>query len=159
MSLTNRLLTIFVLVLFENPAAVAEQSSGSSSLSKHQAKVLEPIAATPEEHARLAAYYRAEARKFDDKVRYHEEMRETYRKNPLPFDGKTAVPMERHCKEWAWRFSSQAERASVLATFHEQKVFSLAPTSPTSITLAQTGLRSTGFTGTSASTLNSEATR
>jgi len=121
MPLKNKLLLTFLLLMLWSSSGIAKEMKAFALPSTQELNALEADAATPEEHARLAAYYRDEARKLDNKVRYHDEMGQMYRKNPLPFDGKTAVPMGRHCREWARHFNDEAERAAVLAAFHEQK--------------------------------------
>jgi hypothetical protein len=159
MPIKNKFVPIFLLLLLGASVGIAEQSNASAVLTKKQAKALEATASTPQDHLNLSAYYRAEARKFEREVRYHEEMAEIYRKNPLPFDGKVAVPMQRHCKDWASYFAQKAERATVLATFHEQKA---AGSNLTTNVFAQPslwGLRSSGFNGTNISSVTTQATR
>jgi hypothetical protein len=140
---TKRLLIAPLLWMFWSSPAVAEETPTSAPLTQQQAKALEARASTSEEHAHLAAYYRREERRLDDKARYHDEMREIYRKRPLPFDGKMAVPMERHCTEWAWHFRGQAERAAVLAAFHNLPAGSSNATYLSE--LGDRALRTTGF--------------
>ena len=128
MSINNQFLALSLLLILGSSAGMAEQTSNISvALSSKQARALETTAATPQEHLSLSVYYREQARKFDQKVRYHEEMAEIYRRNPLPFDGKMAVPMQRHCKDSITDFSKQEERATVLAAFHEEKAIGGKP--------------------------------
>jgi hypothetical protein len=145
---------IFLLPLLAIVTAVAlgEQpnSSIATVLSTKQARQLEHTAATPNDHLRLAIYYKQQMSKFDAKMRYHEEMAEMYRRTPLPFDGKMAVPMQRHCKEWAARFDEQAERASVMATLHEYKAKGQAADSTALAHVSRVGLRNSGFGTTTA---------
>lgn len=149
---------ISVLLLVGSFIALAEQPTASIAvLSRKQAAALESTASTPEDHLRLSVYYQAQARKFDERVRYHQEMAEWYRQRPLPNDGKMPVPMQRHCKEWASRFAEQAERAAVLASFHEEKA--LGPGAViSSDQLTASGLRSSGFVATNESPRMIEAT-
>jgi hypothetical protein len=94
-------------------ASAERPSSNPTVLTAKKARLLELTAISSADHLSLANYYKEQARKFDDKARYHEDMAEIYRRKPLPFDEKMAVPMQRHCKEWAARFREPAERASV----------------------------------------------
>ncbi len=138
---------ILVLLVLGASMAVADQptSSVAAVLRKKQANKLELTASTPQDHLRLAVYYREQARKLDERVRYHEAMAEKYRQRPLPFDGKMPVPMQRHCKDWASRFVEQAERAAVLASFHEEKALGSTPSAGAVRQTARLGLRSSGF--------------
>jgi len=150
MSINNNFLALSLLLFLGSSVGLAEQAPNISVvLTTKQARALEATANTPQEHLSLSAYYREEARKFEQKVRYHEEMAEMYRKNPLPYDGKLAVPMQRHCKDWATHFSELAERAAVLATFHEEKALGATPNTSAFAQPSRWGLQSSGFGGAS----------
>lgn len=137
---------ILALVIPASMAMAEEPASrGAAVLSKKQAATLELTASTPEDHLKLAAYYQAQARRFDQKVRYHQEMAEWYRERPLPYDGKMPIPMQRHCKEWASRFAEQAERVAVLAKLHEQRALGVTTSASAFEHPSQWGLRSIGF--------------
>lgn len=139
-------LIVVLLVIGTSMAVAEEPTSGIAAvLSNKQAKKLELTASTPQDHSKLAVYYREQARKFDERVRYHEDMAEMYRQSPLPFDGKMPVPMQRHCKEWASRFAEQAERAAVLASLHENKALGSTSSASAFEHPGQWGLRSAGF--------------
>ena len=113
-----------VVLLFGTLFAWADQGSGDSDLlTKKEAKALEATANTPEEHMKLATYYREQTRKLDEKVRYSEEMAESYRQHSFPLDGKMAVPMWRRCEDWASEFAEEEKRAMELAKFHAAKAF------------------------------------
>lgn len=81
-----------------------------------------------------------------------------YRKNPLPYDGKMAVPMQRHCEYWASHFRKQQERAAVLATFHEEKALGATPNTSAFAQPSRWGLQSSGFGGASTAGLMIQAT-
>ncbi|MBB6143012.1 hypothetical protein HNQ77_000956 [Silvibacterium bohemicum] len=128
MSINHRFLALSLLLILGISDGMAEQASNISIvLTKKQARALEATAATPQEHLSLSVYYREQARNLGEKVRYHEEMAAMYRKNPLPFDGKMAVPMQRHCEDSISDFSKQEERATILAAFHEEKALGARP--------------------------------
>lgn len=144
----KRALTALTLIMAiaASMAMAEEPTSGDAAvLSQKQATRLELTASTPEDHLKLAAYYQAEARRFDEKVRYHQEMAAWYRERPSPLDGKMPIPMQRHCKEWASHFAEQAERAAVLSNLHEQKALGVTSSTSTFEHPSQWGLRSTGF--------------
>jgi len=127
--------------------AFGEQSaSGVATVaSKKEAKQLELTASTPQDHLRLAVYYRAQAQKFDGMFRYHEDMGEMYRHTPLPFDGKMPISMQRHCMDWAGHYRDQAERAAVLASLHEEKALEHTSTTGALELPSLSGLRNSGF--------------
>ena len=159
MPFRKRLLAIIVSIFLGSSVVIADQAmSGSLMLTRREARALEATANTPQEHLRLALYYHELARKFDERVRYHEEMGEFYKKNPPPSGGKQAVPIERHCREWAWRFAGQAERAAVLAAFHEEKALGSTPTASALAQSSRSGLRATGFGGENQGALTIQAT-
>jgi len=159
MSINKNLLALSLLLSLGSSVGMAEQASNISVvLTTKQAKALEATANTPQEHLSLSTYYRKEAHRFEQKGRYHEEMAEMYRNNPLPFDGKTAVPMQRHCKDWLSHFSEQEERAAVLATFHEEKALGAKPNANTFAQPSRWGLQTSGFGGLSTDGLMIQAT-
>ncbi len=148
MPINNKFLALPLLLFLGSSAGMAGQASNVSvALTTKQARALEATANTPKEHLSLSVYYREEARRFEQKVRYHEEMAEMYRKNPLPYDGKMAVPMQRHCEYWASHFREQGERAAVLATFHEEKALGAMPNTSVFAQPSHWGLQSSGFGG------------
>ena len=115
---------ISVLLLVGSSIALAEQPTASIAvLSRKQAAALESTASTSEDHRRLSVYYQAQARRFDERVRYHQEMAEMYRERPLSFDGKMpyGADTQSHCKYWIWHFHGQAQRARDLAAQHEKQ--------------------------------------
>jgi hypothetical protein len=85
-------------------------------------------------------------------------MAEMYQRNPLPFDGKLAVPMQRDCRDWASHFSEQEERAAVLATFHEEKALGATPNTSAFAQPNRWGLQSSGFDGANTGGLMIQAT-
>lgn len=123
---TFSILMLSSLIIVSSIVSADQSTNSSAVFSKKHATELEATASSPQDHQKLAAYYRAQEQKFAERVRYHQEMAALYRLNPLPYDGKTAVPMQRHCKEWTLSFAKQAERAAVLAKYHEQKALGSA---------------------------------
>jgi hypothetical protein len=124
---------------------LAEQRPNTGKLSSRQARALELTADTPADHLRLATYYQEQVHRLAAKATYHEEMARMYRERPLPFDGKLAVPMQRHCKEWAARFDEQAERAALMAALHEYKASGQVLDPSALAHLARVSLGKSGF--------------
>lgn len=120
-------------------------SDVTNKLSLKQARSLELTADTPADHMRLATYYQEQVHRLAAKATYHEEMAQMYRERPLPFDGKLALPMQRHCKEWAARFDERAERAAVMAALEEYKASSHVVDPGALAHLARVSLRNRGF--------------
>jgi len=148
MSVKNTLpaLTVAFFVVGTSLAFGEQSPSGVATVaSKREAKQLELTASTPQDHLRLAVYYRAQAQKFDGMVRYHQDMAEMYRHTPLPFDGKVPISTYRHCVDWAARFRDQAERAAVLASLHEEKALGHISIADAFEHPSLWGLRSSGF--------------
>lgn len=122
MPIKNRYLMLPLVLSFGALLVRADQRSAvSNALTKKQAQTLEATANTPDDHLKLANYYREQARKLDEKVRYNEEMAAMYRQRPFPLDGKMGIPMQRLCKDWAAHFAEQEERVIALANFHAAK--------------------------------------
>ena len=149
MTIKKKLVPVFLILFLGSLVGMAEQtSSASAALTKKQAHALEARANTPQEHLTLSMYYKNEAHKFEREVQYHEEMAEIYRRNPLPYDGKMVVPMQRHCKDLEFYYGQRAERATVLATYHELKALGSEPSASALAQPSDWGLRRTDFKGT-----------
>lgn len=74
MPINNKFLALPLLLFLGSSAGMEGQAPNVSvALTTKQARALEATANTPQEHLRLSAYYREEARRFEQKVRYHEE--------------------------------------------------------------------------------------
>jgi hypothetical protein len=88
----------------------------SHKLSPSEVKTLIKNASMPEDHLRLAEYFRQEADEEATAAKLHNEMAETYASRPLPSglpsaDTPTVAEMKSHCRE----FASNAGRASAIA--------------------------------------------
>ena len=116
----------FLITVAMIAAAVAqaghesELSAAVSHLSHKQVKQLIATASTPEDHQKLAEYFRWEAGKMREKEQYHFEMAEIYRLHPLPFDSKLPMPMQQHCKYFAEKARDAAKADEDLADMHER---------------------------------------
>lgn len=99
-------------------ASASEQASTSPALSGREQT--EPIR---RDDTKLASRYRELARKYEQKVKYHEEMAELYRQHPLSFDGKLpyGMQMQNHCRYFADSYREKARRALRQAQLLETK--------------------------------------
>lgn len=118
-------ISFLVMVALIAPAvAQVEPESGPptavSHLSRKQVKRLIATASTPEDHLKLAEYFRWEAGKMKEKEQYHLEMADIYRLHPLPFDSKLPMPMQQHCKYFAEKARDAAKADEELADIHER---------------------------------------
>jgi hypothetical protein len=69
MPINNKFLALPLLLFLGSSVGMAEQASNNSVvLTTKRARALEATATTPQEHLSLSAYYREEARKFEQKV-------------------------------------------------------------------------------------------
>jgi len=84
-------------------------------LTKKEVKALIVSAKTPEDHLKLASYFRGEAKQQQDKAKYHEEMADLYKNNPTP-----RTQMSQHCRQFAEEARKAAEAANSMADEHEK---------------------------------------
>ena len=88
----------------------------AAPLTKQQVKELIKTAKTPEEHMKLAQYYRYEADKFKSEAQEHKEMSAEYAGRPFP----KGRPMSEHCNDVSGYLTRAAEKAERMATMHEE---------------------------------------
>ena len=100
----------------------AAEKTGQPQLTKREVKALIVNAQTPEDHMKLAAYFRDEARQEESKAKYHDEMAELYRQHPLPYESKqpSSLRMQNHCKHFADEARKGAANANAMAEEHEK---------------------------------------
>lgn len=111
---THALLQILALCLATAGANGQEQQLDKThKLSPSEVKTLIKGASTPEDHLKLAEYFRQEAAEEAAAAKLHDEMAEAYEPSPLPskFKAPTAGEMKSHCRE----FARNAEKASAIA--------------------------------------------
>lgn len=105
-------------------AASSQVSSASSSkpekIKKAELLSLIATASTPEQHARLARYYKAEAGRFSEQARDHQEQAEQYKKNPTTSNDKFVRGTVDHCDYIAESLRQSAAKAQELAQMHEK---------------------------------------
>jgi len=114
-----RMAVLAVLFIATSVFSVAAQDHAMNmkehQLSKKEVKALIVSAKTPEDHMRLASYFRGEAQQMQAKAKYHEEMAELYKNNR---SGK--VDMSKHCQYFADEAKKAAEAANSMADEHEK---------------------------------------
>lgn len=92
---------------------------------KKDLKVLLKTAKEPQEHLRIAAYYRQEAAHKRAEAKEHADLAAIYEKDK-PFAameakyGKAFEPGASHCKTFAALAANQAKEADALAALHEE---------------------------------------
>ena len=90
---------------------------------KKELKTLLKTAKEPQEHLRIAAYYRQEAARLTASSKEHAELADIYAKTPphpmVSKHGDTFGQGASHCKKWAELQAEEAKEAEGLATLHE----------------------------------------
>jgi len=114
-----RLAVLAILFLTTSALSVAAQDHAMNTkehqLSKKEVKALIVSAKTPEDHMKLASYFRGEAKQQQAKAKYHDEMAELYKNNPAP-----KMEMAKHCKYFAEESRKAALAANSMADEHEK---------------------------------------
>jgi hypothetical protein len=114
-----RVAVLAILFLSTSVLFVAAQEHAMNmkdqQLTKKEVKALIVSAKTPEDHMKLASYFRGEARRMEASAKYHDEMAELYKTNQT---GKT--DMTKHCKYFADEARKAAEAANSMADEHEK---------------------------------------
>lgn len=89
-------------------------------LNKKELRVLIANARSPEEHERIATYYRAEAERLTAMQRDHEEELAAYLKNPSSHPSPKWPTLDQHCRQLAYYYGKAAEKALALADLHDR---------------------------------------
>lgn len=131
MELSQALLIATALFAVALSAAAPEQPGSDQRLSPSEVKTLIKNASTPEDHLKLAEYFKQEAAAAAAKL--HEEMAEIYEPSPVPskFKPPSVAEMKGHCREFARNATKASETASKMAAEHE-KLAELMRTAPPS---------------------------
>jgi hypothetical protein len=104
-------------------AAAQTPAADNHTLSPSEVKTLIRGASTPEDHLKLAAYFKQEALDEAASAKLHVEMAEAYEPGsaaPSMFKPRSLKEMQGHCKEFARNANKAAEVASKMATEHEK---------------------------------------
>jgi hypothetical protein len=114
------LLSVTLTLLMGLPLTSWAASDKLPALTAKDVKALIATAKTPEQHLRIANYFRHEAEKYEAEAKDHAEMEEAYRQNPLPKNiGGGSGPIS-HCEILAKSSQEMANTARELAAEHEQ---------------------------------------
>jgi len=123
----NKNVTAFLLVavLSLTTLGAASQARGQETHPKLSSKQLHQLIAnakTPEDHQKLAAYYRDLAAQAKAQAAEHEKMVEAYNQNPLshPPEKATAGGPAEHCRTLIRLYNDEAKEDLALADQHEQ---------------------------------------
>ncbi len=111
---------------------VASVVASDHKLSPSEVKTLIKGASSPEDHLKLAEYFRQEALEETASARLHDEMAEAYEPGSAPpskFKQPTSKEMKGHCREFARNAGRAAEIATKMAEKH-QKLAEMMQTSP-----------------------------
>ncbi len=100
-------------------ASSARAAEPAILMSKRELKALLASAKTPEEHMRLAAYYRAEAERLKAKQQQHENEAAEYYRNPSRYPVPKYPTYGQHCRDLAHNYGKGAQKAQALAIAHE----------------------------------------
>lgn len=97
--------------------ATAQQEQ---KLSKKELRGLIANARSPEDHERIATYYRAKAERLTAMQRDHEEELAAYLKNPSSHPSPKWPTLDQHCRQLAYYYGKAAEKALALANLHDR---------------------------------------
>ena len=116
----TQLALMFIFLIAGGPQLRAAQSK--QTLSSKELKALIANAKEPADHERLAAYYKAQARRLLAQSKEHEEMAAAYKGWNPPNASKTqyATHGAVHCEYFAKTFREAAEKMNELAAMHEE---------------------------------------
>jgi hypothetical protein len=107
---------VMILMACGSPSARASESS----LSKKELNTLIANAKTPQDHERLAAYYRSQEHVAEEKQAEHEEMLRRYHENPLSHRFTKTPSPDDHCRALIRIFGDEARQNAALAEYHEK---------------------------------------
>ena len=99
-------------------SAQAATEQRTQKLSKKRLKTLIANARTPEDHERIAAYYRTEGEQLKAKQREHEEELAEYLNNPSSHPVPKWPTMDQHCRQLIFYYSKAAQKAFELADLY-----------------------------------------
>jgi hypothetical protein len=113
-------------------AAAQTPAADNHRLSPSEVKTLIRGASTPEDHLKLAAYFKQEALDEAASAKLHVEMAEAYEPGsaaPSMFKPRSLKEMQSHCKEFARNANKAAEVASKMAA-EQEKMAEMMRTAP-----------------------------
>lgn len=108
------------VILATGVAQTAVSQQQTQRLTKKELKMLIANARTPEDHRRIAAYYRAEEGQLRAKQREHEVELAEYLKNPSSHPVPKWPTMDQHCRQLIFYYNKAAQKAFAMADLHEK---------------------------------------
>src|SRR5215472_5173953 len=121
------LATVLSLGVFGTGTLVRGQDTNSKLTSK-QVRSLIATAKTPEDHQKIAAYYRAKAEEAKANAAEHERILAAYNQNPSTHEpAKTVGGPSAHCHTLIRLYNDEAKEDSALAEEHEQMAKAATP--------------------------------
>lgn len=114
------LVPMFLVALTTGITSTVAQADPTNVPSKEQVKTLIEIAKTPEEHLKIAAYFRAEAETLRAKATEHEQMATQYDENAATRTATRGNTLSQHCRALAEVYNSDARKADKQAGLHEE---------------------------------------
>ena len=102
-------------------AGAQTQTGDGHKLTPSEVKALAKGASTPEDHRKLAEYFRQEATDESAAAKLHDEMAEMYQPGSTPskFKSPSTAQMKSHCTEYARNADKAAAAATKMAVDHE----------------------------------------
>jgi hypothetical protein len=112
-----RAAVLSVLLMMAGVLSISAQDQSSGpQLTRAEVKTLSMNAKTPEDHLKLAAYFRNEARQAEDMASLHEDMSAGYKADPV---AGTTTELQMHCQEVADSSRRAAMSANEMAKEQE----------------------------------------
>lgn len=115
------LAVILTALMLSAPPRIGAVESSAPKLNQKQLQALISNAKTPEEHQKLADYYRQQAKSLTRRSNEHVKMAEGYQKWPAQNMSKQLSFSPGHCRYFAERYAQQARDAEALASYHENE--------------------------------------
>ena len=112
-------LAIIVILCGQTWTARAQgQNDPGGKLTPDEVKALIKNATTPEDHLKLAGFFRREEAQQMESAKTHDELSEVYQfsKAPTP----AVADMQKHCKDFALAARNAASAARAMAEYHEE---------------------------------------
>ena len=113
---TMLILLGLIVMAFASPSASASQASRT----RKELNALISSARTPQDHERLAAYYRNQARLAKENQAEHREMLLRYRENPTTHRFTKSPSPDDHCHALIRIYGEEAQQDTALAEYHEK---------------------------------------
>jgi hypothetical protein len=119
---------VFLALLCCLGLSTASATENSNVLTKHELKSLLATAKTPEDHQRLAAYYRGETERLTAKAQEFAKQADFLATQPATIESKQGISCQctSHYRYFSKIFAQQAKESETLAAKHEQLAQGLA---------------------------------